>query len=84
MLDMRLLKDDPDFVREACRLKNVTVDVDRAVALDALPLGNAPRKYLRAGKAASRPDTSFLSSLRTAARAPRHNPAPSGRAKNTL
>ena len=35
MLDMRLLKDDPDFVREACRLKGVQVDVDRAVALDA-------------------------------------------------
>ncbi|MCC8191221.1 MAG: serine--tRNA ligase [Planctomycetes bacterium] len=35
MLDMRLLKDDPDYVREACRLKGVTVDVDRAVALDA-------------------------------------------------
>lgn len=35
MLDMRLLKDDPDYVREACRLKRVDVDVDRAVALDA-------------------------------------------------
>ena len=35
MLDMRLLKDDPDFVREACRLKGVDVDVDRAVSLDA-------------------------------------------------
>ncbi len=34
MLDMRLLKDNPDFVREACRLKFVDVDVDRAVALD--------------------------------------------------
>ncbi len=35
MLDMRLLKDDPEFVREACRLKMVTVDVDRAIAQDA-------------------------------------------------
>ncbi len=35
MLDMRLLKDDPEYVREACRLKGVEVDVDRAIALDA-------------------------------------------------
>ncbi len=35
MLDMRLLKDNPDYLREAAKLKNVTVDVDRAVALDA-------------------------------------------------
>ncbi len=35
MLDMRLLKDNPDYIREACKLKNVKVDVDRAVALDA-------------------------------------------------
>ncbi len=35
MLDMRLLKDNPDYVREACRLKFVEVDVDRAAALDA-------------------------------------------------
>ncbi|MCD8139752.1 MAG: serine--tRNA ligase [Planctomycetaceae bacterium] len=35
MLDMRLLKDNPDFLREACQLKGVAVDVDRAVALDA-------------------------------------------------
>ncbi len=34
MLDMRLLKDNPDYLREAAKLKNVTVDVDRAVALD--------------------------------------------------
>ncbi len=34
MLDMRLLKDNPDFLREACQLKGVTVDVDRAVSLD--------------------------------------------------
>ena len=34
MLDMRLLKDNPDYLREACRLKMVTVDVDRAVSLD--------------------------------------------------
>ena len=34
MLDMRLLKDNPDFLREACTLKFVDVDVDRAVALD--------------------------------------------------
>ena len=35
MLDMRLLKDNPDFLREACRLKAVNVDIDRAVSLDA-------------------------------------------------
>ena len=35
MLDMRLLKDNPEFVRESCRLKRVTVDVDRAIGLDA-------------------------------------------------
>lgn len=35
MLDMRLLKDNPDFLREAASLKRVEVDVDRAVALDA-------------------------------------------------
>ncbi|MCL2000776.1 MAG: serine--tRNA ligase [Planctomycetes bacterium] len=35
MLDMRFLKDDPEFVRQACRLKRVAVDVDKAVALDA-------------------------------------------------
>ncbi len=35
MLDMRLLKDNPEYVREACRLKFVDVDVDRAVSLDA-------------------------------------------------
>ena len=35
MLDMRLLKDNPEYVREACALKGVTVDVDRAVGLDA-------------------------------------------------
>ncbi|MDR1519252.1 MAG: serine--tRNA ligase [Planctomycetota bacterium] len=35
MLDMRWLRDDPDFLRGACRLKNAEVDVDRAVALDA-------------------------------------------------
>ncbi len=34
MLDMRLLKDNPDYLREAAKLKNVTVDVDKAVALD--------------------------------------------------
>ncbi|MDR2390684.1 MAG: serine--tRNA ligase [Planctomycetota bacterium] len=35
MLDMRFLKENPEFVREACRLKGVRADVDRAVALDA-------------------------------------------------
>ncbi len=35
MLDMRLLKDNPEYVREAARLKFVDVDVDRAVSLDA-------------------------------------------------
>lgn len=35
MLDMRLLKDNPDYLREAAKLKSVTVDVDRAVAIDA-------------------------------------------------
>ncbi len=35
MLDMKLLKDDPDFVREACRLKGVKADVERAIAADA-------------------------------------------------
>ncbi|MDR1613860.1 MAG: serine--tRNA ligase [Planctomycetota bacterium] len=35
MLDQRLLKDNPEYVREACRLKRVKVDVDRAVELDA-------------------------------------------------
>ncbi len=35
MLDMRLLKDNPDFLREAAELKGVTVDIDRAVSLDA-------------------------------------------------
>ena len=34
MLDMRLLKDNPDYLREAARLKFVDVDVDRAVSLD--------------------------------------------------
>ncbi|MDR1535428.1 MAG: serine--tRNA ligase [Planctomycetota bacterium] len=33
MLDPRLLRDNPDFVREACRLKNAGVDVERAAAL---------------------------------------------------
>ncbi|MCC8109864.1 MAG: serine--tRNA ligase [Planctomycetes bacterium] len=35
MLDMRLLKDNPDFLREAAELKGVTIDIDRAVSLDA-------------------------------------------------
>ncbi|MDR0361428.1 MAG: serine--tRNA ligase [Planctomycetota bacterium] len=35
MLDYRLLKDNPEYVREACRLKRVNVDADRAVELDA-------------------------------------------------
>lgn len=35
MLDMKLLKDDPEFVRAACRLKRVDVDVDAAIELDA-------------------------------------------------
>ncbi len=34
MLDMRLLKDDPEYVREACKLKFVQVDVDEAIRLD--------------------------------------------------
>ncbi len=34
MLDMRYLKDNPEFVREAARLKAVKVDVDRAIQLD--------------------------------------------------
>ncbi len=35
MLDMRLLKDNPDYIREACKLKFVNVDVEKAIALDA-------------------------------------------------
>ena len=35
MLDPRLLKDNPEYVREACRLKSATADVDQAVRLDA-------------------------------------------------
>lgn len=35
MLDPKLLKDNPEFVRAACRLKRVDVDVDRAIRLDA-------------------------------------------------
>jgi seryl-tRNA synthetase len=35
MLDLRLLKENPGFVQEACRLKGARVDVDRAVTLDA-------------------------------------------------
>lgn len=34
MLDMRLLKDNPDYLREAARRKFVDIDIDRAVALD--------------------------------------------------
>ncbi|MDR3211314.1 MAG: serine--tRNA ligase [Planctomycetota bacterium] len=35
MLDQRLLKDNPDFLRQACRLKRVKVDIDRGVERDS-------------------------------------------------
>lgn len=44
MLDMRLLKDNPDFVREACSLKAVNVDVDEAIRLDARRRAILPEK----------------------------------------
>ncbi|GHV18881.1 serine--tRNA ligase [Planctomycetales bacterium] len=35
MIDPKLFRDNPDFLREACRLKNWSADLDRGVALDA-------------------------------------------------
>ncbi len=44
MLDMRLLKDDPEYVREACRLKRVDARVDEAIALDTRRRAILPEK----------------------------------------
>ncbi|MBP5231967.1 MAG: serine--tRNA ligase [Planctomycetes bacterium] len=35
MIDAKLFRDDPDFLREACRLKHWPVDIDKCVALDS-------------------------------------------------
>lgn len=35
MLDQKLLRENPEYLREACRLKRAAADVDRAVAADA-------------------------------------------------
>lgn len=35
MIDMKLLREQPERVKEACRNKNSSVDIDRAIALDA-------------------------------------------------
>jgi seryl-tRNA synthetase len=35
MIDLKLFRDDPDRLREACRLKRAEVDIDRGVSLDA-------------------------------------------------
>ena len=34
MIDQRLLREDPDRLREACQRKRVSVDIDKAVSLD--------------------------------------------------
>ncbi len=35
MIDAKLFRDNPDFLREACRLKHWPVDIDKCVALDS-------------------------------------------------
>ncbi len=35
MIDLTLLRERPDYLKEVCRVKNAAVDIDAAVALDA-------------------------------------------------
>lgn len=56
MIDLKLLRERPDYLKEVCRVKNAKVDIDRVLALDAKKreLGGQVDELNRARNAAAK------------------------------